>query len=1495
MIQFFQNIASKFSKSKKEQDNLKNTGDDPAAEHIAPEELHQHFQNEEYFNQENPMENIEQMPDENVAKNVVTDEPEPLPVYDFEPEKKSHWLRYTILFLLLLIIIALGAGYYYISHIDWNQHKDKIATEFMNFTGKKIVFEGPVHLTILPSPNLRAEKIKIYDPRQKNADPLAEIKSLVVDLTLPALLKGDFDVKMMSLLEPKINLEIDETGEVNWNTPLSDAQRQNLENMQITLDSVVFKNASINFSDEKHQIHEMIDNINAEVIAETIFGPYRIEGTYVKNNNPEGFAFSIGRISTGLSTNLNLVLNQPSTQTFVRFDGSILLQNNALNGNVIFESKQLMNFINSNFETFKLKEAYDYPLAVAFSLKSNIAKVDVSNFVVKYGQTAGAGNLLIPMPPMQNGTSDKPFRPKVEFAFNFTNLDMTPLVSLCSDVWNKYKDVNAEFNPNLPFDMLADVKAVKSSYKNQAIKEFNLSFDLFDNKITLNDLSAVLPGDTAVKLNGKIYSSLNHLTYELDTSFKTDEFRQMLAWLDVQPGVEKDTLLRRIYFSGKLNGNLQKIGVAPFSLQVDKSVINGEMAAVLEDKLNLYAALSSDMVNFDDYVAPLPKDISSQSLLKQIDFRFMQLSRLNDINLTLKTKFNTIIWGGIPYQTVDFDAILQDSVLTVENLSISDFANAQVKMSGYVGGFGERARFNNLKLDLATDNISSFLGKIDVPQGKLGQGNFKKLRLSSLVTGNFDDFTSQTVAKLEDIDIDFNGRIFAQEDVYSADGNLKLKSPDFVKTVKDFGFDYEPKSYVLGFFNIDATGQGNLQKFDLKSVNFNIGPNTFQGAMQYDATLDRKFLAVALNINQFELDKFFYNNKENQTTKNNFMKVETNEELSFMAKPIFDQEIFNYDFLRRFDFQGLFNISNLSYKNYSFNEAQFELNSAAGVLQLLNFSAKYLGHDCNANLKLDISTSVPVLSGNFGIKDYTVAGSFLDGKKYGIRNGQLSFDSVFETNASSFNDMFENMRANVDFKIKDAVFKGWNFGAILQNLVSRETSDGLTPFIYENLQNGEENFALVSGKLSVQDGKYALSDMSFAHDDFDLRLESQGSISQWTTESLFTLKYNEPSYLPAFSFAYSGSLQNPNLSVDAEALAIMYNQRQAKFQAQKEAQLKAEREQRQKTLNDDLLQTQSFITQLDTVLQAEIESKKAKAYNQDIAQKYEALERDCFTLKTNLSALMLTRQNPDLDDALLEKVKNQNLAAESKIENLKKEMLDVSIENLNLIIKNNYSYILSQKEFTARIETETKDKIAELNQRLEKIETTYSLAQDDNFSRLKTSLQGSLLTLNKLIEATETKYADISSQKDEGVLNQFAIDMATQDADVRRYVQDITTLQKQLFDYADQRVEIAEQAYAKKQKEEEIKRKLEENTGSISVKGTGVSRTVVRNLEDIEKSEQAIDNNTRVLDFSKKSKENIIIRKNGRKNEENVPQADGSLVKKIDGEISQATGVIIKK
>ena len=68
--------------------------------------------------------------------------------------------------LIFGVVLALAAGgiFVYISTIDWNQHKDKIAAQFNDITGKRVVFEGPVSFSLLPSPYLTATDIKVYNP-----------------------------------------------------------------------------------------------------------------------------------------------------------------------------------------------------------------------------------------------------------------------------------------------------------------------------------------------------------------------------------------------------------------------------------------------------------------------------------------------------------------------------------------------------------------------------------------------------------------------------------------------------------------------------------------------------------------------------------------------------------------------------------------------------------------------------------------------------------------------------------------------------------------------------------------------------------------------------------------------------------------------------------------------------------------------------------------------------------------------------------------------------------------------------------------------------------------------------------------------------------------------------------------------------------------------------------------------------------------------------------
>ena len=73
-------------------------------------------------------------------------------------------------------------------------------------------------------------------------------------------------------------------------------------------------------------------------------------------------------------------------------------------------------------------------------------------------------------------------------------------------------------------------------------------------------------------------------------------------------------------------------------------------------------------------------------------------------------------------------------------------------------------------------------------------------------------------------------------------------------------------------------------------------------------------------------------------------------------------------------------------------------------------------------------------------------------------------------------------------------------------------------------------------------------------------------------------------------------------------------------------------------------------------------------------------------------------------------------------------------------------------------------------------------------------------------------------------------------------------------DYAEEKISAAEKAYADRQREEEIRRKVEENTGHISIKKTGKSVTVKRDIEEIEKTEELTSNEkVKVLDFSKKT------------------------------------------
>ena len=1433
---------------------------------------------------------------ENATENIATQENlEMLPAEN--QKKKLHWGIIIVLALVSLILIGLGAGYYYISNIDWNQHKDKIAAEFSEFTGKKIVFEGPVHLTLFPAPKLQAEDIKIYNPGENADEPLAQIKSLFADLTLNSLLNGDFDVRMMSLQDPVIRLELLENDKLNWDTPLSDAQLSKLENMQITLDSVLIKNAQLNFLDNKRNINYTLNNINAEVIAQSIFGPYRIEGTYIKDNNPEGFAFSIGKITSGLSTSINAVINQPGTETFVRFDGSVMPQNDAINGNLIFESKKLMDFINSNTDTFKLKSDYDYPLAIAFELKSNKTKLEISNFVAKYGETAGAGNLLIPLPRDNASNQEKNIRPKVEFGFNFTNIDLNPIEKLLLEFWNKYKNGKTPYNPQLNFDLLADINAVKAVYNNQSVKDLKLSFDIFDNKITVRNLDAVLPGDSSFSVNGDIYSELGYLTFKLHPILKTNEFRQLLSWLNFDVELKDSTFLRRVNFDTQLAGNFNKVSIAPFKLSLDNTTMEGEAGIINDEKFNMFLALKLDTINLDNYL-PVATEQENVSWAEKLDAKFKNLKELNDLYAELKLKADSIMLNGLTASGVNFDGGLQNGKMQLKKFDVVDFAGAKLNLKGNLAGFGDRFEMQNLKFDVNAPNFTDFAQKISLNLGLYNLQKIKKFEAKGIVTGYTNYLATKTITNLNNSEFTYSGRLEKKNEIWNFAGNLEVKNSDFVQMLNDFNFEYAPRTYILGLFNLKTKLEGSPQTFSMSDTRFNIGSNTFEGSIDFDAQQPRKSIEADLTVDRFELDKFFYNNPKIKAEENSGFRAQVNQQPDFLDRPFFDVEKFNFDFLRGFDFVGNFNVSRLSYRNFNFDYAQFALQSKENILKLSNFESDFEGGKLLSDFELLMLPERSNIRGHIKLQGYDIAESKFSGMKFGLKSGKLDVDSQFVSIADSFADMYEKLKADGTFALSNAVVKGWNMELIHEDLVNRQDAQGLSAFLLKNLQSGEAKIVSAEGKFAFDEGRLGVSNSLWNGQNYTLNLDANCSLANWDGNIAFKAKYINPDYLPAFTILYNGSLAMPKLTVDNENLSIMYNERQNALKQQQEAAFAAQQAKLRGELDDALLKTKAQKSELDNLVRPDLQLKMSKVQDKDILDAYKNIEGRIEKIEVDIADLMLVGQRTEINEEILKDVAARNSQNAQYIEEIKKDMQQTNIRHMKEAVDQKYKNILEQGHQAKVYMQEYEQKYDELKQKLEAIETSYSLEQDATFSRLTSAFKGNILALEKIIEKVSADYQSLTDAADEAILDKYFRDISSFETDIKKYIQDISQNLKQLFEYASERVKIAVDAYNKKKQEEELKKKVEENTGSISVKGTGVSKTFVQNLDEIKETEKAFETaNENEISSSKVQtleQEVSVIRRSDKK-EQKENEAATNLIKRTSGKISKATGVIIKK
>ena len=1283
---------------------------------------------------------------------------------------------------VLLAVLAAGGLSFYVSTIDWNLHKDKIALQFEQFTGKKIVFNGPVSLEFLPKPTLTAQDIKIFNPNQApNQTPLASIDELVSDLSVLELLKGSFEVNKMVLRKPKILVEFSKDGRFNWQPEKTVGEDDFAPAFNVAFNSIMLDDALIHIVNPALETDITMEKVNAEISAQSLNGPYRIDGNFVKDNNPAGFALNIGNITESFATSVNLAITHPTSSSYARFDGSVQVSTNEIKGNFTMESKNPSMFINDLANQVILPEKYNYPLESSVELNINNQQIGLSSFIIKYGdKTAGAGNILIPLIKPVNKNEKR----VISIQFDMTNLDLDPIAAMITEQLKLY-DNGKLFHPYSDFDVVADIRAVKALYRGENLRNLNLSAQYANDILTIKNLNALLPGDTETTISGDIFENDEALSYKLEVQTFSQDFLAFLTWLGVKPEIYAPSTYKNTSTAFEISGNLNQIRVQPYRISFDRSVLEGLLGIVRKPEMRYFIAVQGDNINFDNYLPQLTKEEQTLPFIQKLTALINKLSFLNNLNLHFEGKLNLGIYNKTPFENLNINFDTQKGIMALKNLTVDNVLSSSLSANGEISGLGTIPNFKDLKFNISNQDFAAFMPLVEnsLPECPLFR-KAKTLKAEGTFNGTFEQASLDTRFNLDEHNVVYNGSL-TDANTFGFNGNLELKTPDFISFVKALGFDYKPQNTSINIFTFKGNVSGNSQNYRFDNMESFVGSSRFTGSVNFNRMAERPSVITDLTINNFEFSRFFYNINQ---PKGVVLKRGTTNETLFLEKPLFNTTTHDFEFFKTFDLEANLAIDNLSFGATDFQNTKTNVKIKDNIIHVADFSADY--HQAPVKLQFDIDlTDSPKIKGTADIQDYTLEN--VGGSRYRV-SGKLSANAEFDAPVTSEADFVSGLNGSLKIGLSQASVNGWNLSNIETDLTSRAYSDNLFDMLRENLTSGQTVFSQINADIAFENGAYRINSLSLDSAVAEVEATGSGTISKWDILADFKLTFkNLAEKIVPIMFKWTGALSMPNMIIEAEALKEKYDSHWANIEREKQ---EAEA-QRINALNEKMNLAQENIKRLKTDIVENIlpliEKYKPLSTTSEIQDRYNVEQMQLVDMNNRLD-IMLQKSDQEFEDQDIIEINAFVEANEPQIQKIKQSIEDIYVLDLKTAAAKSYKEIMAIVNNTQTKSVNYKTTLNAYVIRLKQLESAVDLDNDPLAQDFIGKIEAAISQINQLNDEASVIKNVAEQSTDINILEKQKEKMADVLTRSQQQLQILTTELENLFAYVQKLVYVEE-------------------------------------------------------------------------------------------------------
>ncbi len=170
--------------------------------------------------------------------------------------------------LVVVLFVALLAPLF----IDWTGFRQGFEEQASRIIGKKVTVYGAVDARLLPFPSVTLHDVRVG--QEPDGTPQVQISEFAMDAELAPFLSGEALIFDMRISQPKVRLRLLKDGTLDWMR----GSQSEIPAKSVVLENVHVDGGSVEFIDEQSGRTRHITDLNAEMSAKSLAGPWRVDG-----------------------------------------------------------------------------------------------------------------------------------------------------------------------------------------------------------------------------------------------------------------------------------------------------------------------------------------------------------------------------------------------------------------------------------------------------------------------------------------------------------------------------------------------------------------------------------------------------------------------------------------------------------------------------------------------------------------------------------------------------------------------------------------------------------------------------------------------------------------------------------------------------------------------------------------------------------------------------------------------------------------------------------------------------------------------------------------------------------------------------------------------------------------------------------------------------------------------------------------------------------------